>query len=73
MIAWTKIRPGDVLFRYARRSQWGRESFRIVVIEIDHAAGFAICSDNNNPARRYPRARVERWHRKPVSAPCGRR
>jgi len=67
-IKFEKIKAGDVLWDYhsvragnTTMRRWG--NWRVRIIEIDHAAGFAIVSWNGNQPQKWFRRQLEKLRR----------
>lgn len=67
MIRFERVKAGDELWDAHRNRTVMREmaNWRVRIIEINHAEGWALVSWNGNPPTRYSRRSVEALRRSP--------
>jgi len=62
-VKWETVQAGDVLWRVSS-GKMGRSALRtknivpVKIVEIDHEAGYAMVSSNNNPVHRSAKRHV---------------
>lgn len=74
MVAFSSIKPGDVLWERSRRRLGNTTGsavaeFSVKVVEVDVEGERALCSWNDNPARWYRARSIEKFRRNRMKKP----